>query len=166
MDKYLSKRTFGGPAATTEPPKKKAKTKPVKIEGKTVEQHRRMLGDAVKTNINVEKWGIEARTSMEAIKSLAVFKALVVPNSDFVTPSSFSLSTPAVVAGVRSSSALGEIFGHTKIKGGTRAGSWTADKAYFIFFRLQASSVFGGPCGNEVRSASKCLHHCLEVSCV
>lgn len=111
------------------PSKKKGK-----IGGKTVEQHRRALGDLVKKKITVEKWTVAAHTCMEATTSAEVFSALVVPNAASVVPADFSASTPVVVASVLTSKAIGEIFGHTKIKGGTRLGSWTANKADIVFY--------------------------------
>lgn len=111
------------------PSKKKGR-----IDGKTVQQHRRALGDLVKNQINVEKWTLEATTCMETKTSLEVVKALVVPNATSVVPADFSAETPVVVASVESSKAIGEIFGHSKIKGGTRLGSWIADKADIVFY--------------------------------
>lgn len=137
MDKFLKRKADSVEAPVITPTVKKAKSgskKAGKIDGKTVEQHRRALGDLVKRNISVEKWCIGARTSIETNTSLAVFEALVVPNATSVTPSNFGPSTPVVVVAVQSREDLGEIFGHSKIKGGTRMGSWTADKADIIFF--------------------------------
>ena len=42
--------------------------------------------------------------------------------------------TPVVVASVRRAAAMGEIFGHNKIKGGTRMGSWAANKGELVYF--------------------------------
>lgn len=42
--------------------------------------------------------------------------------------------TPVVVASVRRAAAMGEIFGHNKIKGGTRMGSWAANKGKLVYF--------------------------------
>jgi hypothetical protein len=63
-----------------------------------------------------------------------VFRNLIVPNAADVTPREFDASTPVVVAAVRGSSSAGEIFGKTKITGGTRMGSWSANKMELVFF--------------------------------
>ena len=78
-------------AAGAAPAKKKGK--PAKIGGMTVEQHRRALGDAVKSKISVEKWAVEAKTHC-AITDVdaAVFEALVVPNAAKVTPADFDVT--------------------------------------------------------------------------
>jgi len=118
-----------------QPPAKKAKrAKAGKVAGKTIEQWRRALGNDVKTQIKVEKWAIEARTHCvcQAV-ALEVFEELIVPNAASVIPAEFDSSTPVVVASIASTSAMAEIFGATKIKGGTRMGSWSADKGELVF---------------------------------
>ena len=105
-----------------------------KIQGKTLEQHRRALGDAVKANIQVQKWCVEARTFATTKCAFEVFERLVVPNATSVVPESFTNETPVVVAKIKGTAALGDIFGKSKIQGGTRLGSWSADKADIIFF--------------------------------
>jgi hypothetical protein len=55
-----------------------------KIEGKTLDQHRRALGNEVKSKIQVEKFCVEAKTSIQTKTSLAVFERIVVPNADSV----------------------------------------------------------------------------------
>lgn len=130
-----NKRPLAATAApTTSKPTKKSK--PTKIGGKTVEQHRRALGDAVKGKINVEKWCVAARTHCSiGDVDRAVFEALVRPNAASVTPSTpITAETPVVVAAIHGSAAMGEIFGHSKIKGGTRCGSWTADRGEVVYF--------------------------------
>jgi hypothetical protein len=123
------------PSAAKKPKTSKPKPKQSdKIEGKTLEQHRRALGNEVKSKIQVEKWCVEAKTSIQTKTSLAVFERLVVPNADSVVPALFDKTTPVVVCHVKNTQAMGEIFGHSKIKGGTRMGSWSANKADFIFF--------------------------------
>ena len=102
------------------------------IDGKSLEQHRRTLGDAVKAHISVEKWCIAARTHCSTHCELEVFQSLVVPNADSVTPEEFSEETPVVVAALSRGAA--DVFGSTKLTGGTRMGSWSADKMELVFF--------------------------------
>lgn len=111
------------------------KKKPQRVGGKTVEQHRRALGDAVKARIDVEKWCVAARThAVVPDVDRAVFEALVVPNAADVTPARFDDATPVVVASIRSTAAMGEIFGKSKVSGGTRLGSWAADRGDVLYF--------------------------------
>lgn len=137
MDKFLgiNKRKVTASDVVSEPPNAKrtktTKKTSGKIDGKTIEQHRRALGDQVKRAIKVEKWAVEARTAIESKISLAVFRELVVPHADSVVPPKFDATTPVVVASTKQ---MGEIFGKSKIKGGTRLGSWSADKGDLIFF--------------------------------
>jgi len=104
-----------------------------KVDGKTLEEHRRALGDVCKYNINVEKWCIAARCHCVTTCHPDVWRALVVPNADSVTPAGeFSeLSTPVIVASVSRHANL--IFGATKLTGGTRMGSWHADKMELVY---------------------------------
>lgn len=99
-----------------------------------LEMHRRALGDAVKAKIQVEKWCIGASCHCSTRIALDVFRNLVVPNAADVTPAQFGMDTPVVVASIRGTSSAGEIFGKTKITGGTRMGSWSADKMELVFF--------------------------------
>lgn len=98
------------------------------------EMQRRALGDAVKRSISVEKWCIAARCQCTTHTTLDVFRNLICPNAADVTPATYDGATPVVVASVRGSAAAGEIFGKTKISGGTRLGSWTANKMELVFF--------------------------------
>ena len=93
------------------PEKKKSDPKPkkrrgVKIEGLTVEQHRRALGDQVKSKLRVlggsGNYGIAASCHVNMSCSLAVFRSLVVPNASKVTPAQFDSNTPVVLAQVDS----------------------------------------------------------------
>lgn len=110
---------------------KKSSGKVPKIAGLTLEQHRRALGDMVKSNIHVQKWCIEARTHTKTTMELDVFRELVVPNATKVVPAAFDASTDVVFA---SSNTPGVICGSSKITGGTRLGSWSADVMDFIYF--------------------------------
>ena len=49
-----------------------------------------------------------------------------------VTPATFDASTPVVVPAIQGSASAGEIRGKTKITGGTRMGSWSADKMELV----------------------------------
>lgn len=81
------------------------------------------MGDVVKKNITAEKWAIEARTHCTVQCEPEVFERLVVKNALSVVPADYDDSTPVVVATVTGSDSMGEIFGASKIKGGTRMGS-------------------------------------------
>ncbi|XP_063676054.1 uncharacterized protein LOC134812514 [Bolinopsis microptera] len=101
-----------------------------KIDGNTVEQWRRQLGNSCKANISFEKWTIAARTHFTTDFTLGAFRALIVPNASKVHPADFDSSTPVVTA---SSRKPGVIFGSSKCKGGSRFGSFSAEEAEFIF---------------------------------
>ena len=113
------------------------KSKAGKIDGQTVEQHRRSMGDRVKSKIHVlggkHDWGIAARCHTVLPCSVAVFRALVVPSASKVTPAGFDSKTEVVLAEVNSTQQIAEIFGSTKIRGGTRYGSWSARKMDLVF---------------------------------
>ena len=55
----------------------------------------------------------------------------VMPNSISVTPADFDSDTPVVVA--LATRGASTIFGSTKLTGGTRMGSWTANKMQLIY---------------------------------
>jgi hypothetical protein len=90
----------------------------------------------VKAVIDVGQWCVAARTSctIEGC-NIDVFRALVVPNAKDVTPmhSLFDNETPVVVASVTQGAAT--IFGSTKLTGGARLGSWSADKMELVYFQ-------------------------------
>ena len=116
-------------------PKPKAPSAPKpKAASSGLEMHRRALGDAVKSKIIVEKWCIGASCHCVTHISLDVFRNLVVPNAAEITPATFGADAPVVVASVRGTASAGEIFGKTKITGGTRMGSWSANKMELVFF--------------------------------
>ena len=122
-----------GAAAKKPAPKLKAASK-LKSTSGGYEMQRRALGDAVKANISVEKWCIGARCQCTTSTTLDVFRNLIAPNAAEVTPATFDASTPVVVAAIRGSASAGEIFGKTKITGGTRMGSWSANKMELVYF--------------------------------
>lgn len=138
MVEYQSvKRKLDAPVAAKQikkakKPKKDSKGRP-RIEGKTIEQHRRLLGDCVKSNIEVEKWCIGARTAMSTTIPYGVFDLLIAKNAKTVTPSNYDPTSSVIVAYFDSNSSLCEVFGSSKITGGTRMGSWSADKADVIY---------------------------------
>ena len=88
------------------PQQKPKKQRGGKIDGLTVEQHRRAMGDQVKSKLRVlggtGNYGIAASCHVSMSCSLAVFRSLVVPNATKVTPAQFDSSTPVVLAQVDS----------------------------------------------------------------
>ena len=88
------------------PAPKPKKQRGVKIDGLTVEQHRRAMGDQVKSKLRVlggsGNYGIAASCHVSMSCSLAVFRSLVVPNATKVSPAQFDSSTPVVLAQVDS----------------------------------------------------------------
>merc|ERR1712192_35191 len=119
-------------------PEPKAKTRRGgKIDGLTVEQHRRAMGDQVKSKLRVlggtGNYGIAASCHVSMSCSIEVFRSLVVPNATKVTPAQFDSSTPVVLAQVDSTQQIGQIFGVSKIQDGTRMGSWSASKMDILF---------------------------------
>ena len=113
--------------------KKEAEASGKVIGGMTIEQHRRILGDHVKSKISVEKYTVSARTHCVLTCLMEVFKELVVPNSDEVVPKEFTEETPVVVASVRRAGAE-TIFGKTKIMGGNRMQTWYGYKFDLIYY--------------------------------
>ena len=119
-----------------EPSKSNGQT--VKINGQTVEQHRRSLGDLIKARINCDKYTIAAKTFVATDMDMNVFKALILPAANNqVFPSIFDESSPVIVALLQGSEAVGDAFGKSKIKGGNRMQQWCADRADVIFFPSQ-----------------------------
>ena len=114
----------------TSPKPKKQKVE--KLHGMAVEQHRRKYGDLVKAKISMEKYAIAARTCVVSDMPLDVFQALIVPNAT-VTPSTFDSTTEVVVALLKNAEAVGNAFGHSKIKGGNRMAQLCADRCDVIY---------------------------------
>ncbi|KAL5265813.1 hypothetical protein ACHWQZ_G006494 [Mnemiopsis leidyi] len=104
-----------------------------KIDGNTVEQWRRQLGNSCKANISFENWTIAASTHFSTDFSLGAFRALIVPNASEVHPEDFNESTPVVVARTESTSQAAAIFGSSKITGGSRYKTFKAYHVEFIF---------------------------------
>ena len=72
------------------PAPKKRKESVGKMDGLTLNQHKRMLGDLVKAKLEVaggREYHIKARCHVTTQMSLQVFKALVVPAAACLTPS-------------------------------------------------------------------------------
>lgn len=65
--------------------------------------------------------------------SLELFRTLIVPQAESILPADFDESSPVVVAHIDGSHELGEVFGKTKIKGGNRYSTYTADKMDVVF---------------------------------
>ena len=140
-----SKRSIRTPRMNASTKKRKMKSsgtkKNGKIAGKTLEQHRRAMGNVVKENIKVEKWCIGARTHC-VIKDVEaeVFQKLVLVNASSVVPTFSSdiridelQNIPVLVVSILSTDLIANVFGATKIKGGTRLGSWSADKCEIVY---------------------------------
>ena len=114
-----------------------------KIDGVTVEQHRRSMGDQVKSKLRVlggkGNYGIAANCHVSMSCSVALFRTLVAPNATRIIPAEFDSSTPVVLAQVDSTQQIGKIFGVSKIRDGTRLGSWSASKMDLVFLPKEAS---------------------------
>ena len=123
--------------------KTKKKSQGGKIDGATVEQHRRYMGDQVKSKLRVlggkGNYGIAASCHASMSCSVALFRTLVVPNAAKVTPADFDSSSPVVLAQIDSTEQIGKIFGVSKIRDGTRLGSWSASKMDLVFLPREAS---------------------------
>jgi hypothetical protein len=121
-------------------PKPKPTILPDGSKAPTLEAQRRRLGDAVKGHINFTKWCIDARTHAVVDIDANTFRANIVPHASSVTPAAWDATSPVVVARIEGSTALGEAFGKTKITGGSRMGTWTADVCDVIY-RPQSSKA-------------------------
>jgi hypothetical protein len=121
-------------------PKPKPTILPDGSKAPTLEAERRRLGDAVKGHISFTKWCIDARTHAVVDIDANTFRANIVPHASSVTPAAWDATSPVVVARIEGSTALGEAFGKTKITGGSRMGTWTADVCDVIF-RPQTSKA-------------------------
>jgi len=135
--KKVALKGAGGKATKGKATKGKAAAKGARVDGLTVEQHRRALGDKVKAQITVlggrDNYGIAARCHALLPCSMAVFRALVLPNATKVVPAEFGPETEVVLAQLTSTQQIAAIFGSTKIKGGTRYGSWSATSMDIVF---------------------------------
>mmetsp|Transcript_6854 Transcript_6854/g.9040 ORF Transcript_6854/g.9040 Transcript_6854/m.9040 type:complete len:276 (+) Transcript_6854:59-886(+) len=134
------KRTGSSSASSSAKKRKvtanKSRTGKGKICGLTVEQHRRKLGDKIKSKIQVEKWAIEAKTHVTIDEvHHEVFRKVVLPHATEVIPSDGDpFTAKVVVVTIEGSNSIGEVFGKTKIKGGTKLGSWSANMMDIIYF--------------------------------
>jgi len=99
------------------------------------------MGDTIKKQIQVEKWCIVARTQA-SIKGVEheFFEQLILANTVQCVPKE-GPTAEVVVAHLQGSESIGNAFGASKIKGGTRMGSWAANKADCTYF----------PCSKEMR---------------
>ena len=90
-------------------PAKKKKTG--HIDGMTVEQHRRKLGDQVKSKLKVlggrDAWGIAASCHVVLSCSTQLFRALVLPCAAKVTPGHIGEDTEVVLAEVVGTAQVG-----------------------------------------------------------
>ena len=123
-----------------------------KIGGLTLTQHKRMLGDKVKSQLEVAggsgNWHVKARCHVTTHMTRQAFQAVIVPHVDQVIPTQVDEDTEVghgvdvvtivlfvkvVLAEVNSFEQAAAIFGSTKLKTGTRMGSWGADKMDIVF---------------------------------
>ena len=99
------------------------------------------MGDEVKARLSMEKYCMKADChSVVSDIPLDVFQKLVVPNSASVVPKDFTLNLPVVVASIVGSTAAGEIFGKSKIKGGNRYEQCQMQKAEFVYFPINQTA--------------------------
>ena len=79
--------------------------------------------------------------------SYATFLSNIVPHAASVVPAAAAAGggpPPEVaVARIEGAAACGEAFGHSKIKGGSRMGSWSANRAECVW-RRDAAGGDGG----------------------
>lgn len=103
-----------------------------KVNGLTLTQHQRALGDSIACNLSVQKWAVAADCHTVVKCPLEVFRMLVVPNSGRVVPAAFDESTAVVVATVWGKGAC-NIFGASKLRAGTRMQTWQVSKMQLIY---------------------------------
>ena len=108
-----------------------------KVDGMTLEQQRRRLGNDVSLQISMRKYAIAANTHCTVDMGAATFKQLVVANANSVVPSDWNADTPVVVALMSGSGKIGEAFGKTKITGGNRYENYSASKMEVVYFPAQ-----------------------------
>lgn len=139
-----------GPAS---PPKKKRKPskKSNHVDGFTVEQWRRQLGNGAKKTISFQKWGIHAQTHFTNPFTSEAFRALIVPHADEYYPKDFTANTPVIMASTFSNSKAGDIMGSSKLSGGSRYGSWSATKVDYIYVAAKKELRVWFTMGNESR---------------
>ena len=111
-----------------------SKSKKNKIEGLTLEQHRRKMGDAVKSRLSMEKYCMRADCHATVDMPMEVFKQLVVPHASKLTPDTFTATTPVVVALIKGREAAGEVFGKSKIRGGNKYEQRDMEKCDVVYF--------------------------------
>eukprot|EP00092_Neocalanus_flemingeri_P108632 GFUD01139514.1.p1 GENE.GFUD01139514.1~~GFUD01139514.1.p1 ORF type:complete len:209 (+),score=76.86 GFUD01139514.1:52-627(+) len=129
--------TKGKPAA-----KKKAEGK---IDGLSLTQHRRMLGDQVRDQIEIAggqgNWHIKAKCHVHTQMSMEAFQAVVAPAAACLTPSQFDRNTEVVLAEVRNIDQAATILGSAnKLRKGTRfvhkdgsSSSWEVSTMDIVF---------------------------------
>ena len=131
---------------------KKRKTG-VKIDGLTVTQHKRMLGDQVKDKLMIAggrgNWHIKAQCQVISNMSTQAFKAVVIPHAASVTPDIFDKNTEVVeddedfdnfvnfikvvLVELKNMEQASAIFGCTKLRKGTRMGGWEVNTMDIVF---------------------------------
>ena len=91
-----------------------------KVDGFTVEQWRRQLGNGAKKTITFQKWAIHAQTHFTNPFTSEAFRALIVPHADEYYPKDFTANTPVIMASTFTNRKAGEIMGGSKLNGGSR----------------------------------------------
>eukprot|EP00092_Neocalanus_flemingeri_P040444 GFUD01044045.1.p1 GENE.GFUD01044045.1~~GFUD01044045.1.p1 ORF type:complete len:226 (+),score=93.06 GFUD01044045.1:52-678(+) len=142
-DKRRSKDTENNEAKKGKPAaKKKAEGK---IDGLSLTQHRRMLGDQVRDQIEIAggqgNWHIKAKCHVHTQMSMEAFQAVVAPAAACLTPSQFDRNTEVVLAEVRNMDQAATILGSAnKLRKGTRfvhkdgsSSSWEVSTMDIVF---------------------------------
>lgn len=122
-------------------PRAPAAPRPKKEKPPTAEQLRRAIGDVVKSKIEFTKYTIAARTQCTVNMDARTFELLIKPNASRITPDpnangggAVDLSSAPVVVARLTGSSIGEAFGRTKVTGGSRLGTFTANKCEVIWY--------------------------------
>lgn len=93
-----------------------------KIDGKTVEQHRRAFGDKFKEQINFAKYANTPACNVNIACSVDIFRGLIAPHASKLIPRKFDENTPVVVAELKTPEKVSKVFGH--IGGGMFKGRY------------------------------------------
>jgi hypothetical protein len=125
-------------------PRAPAAPRPKKEKPPTAEQLRRAIGDVVKSKIEFTKYTIAARTQCTVDMDARTFELLIKPNASRITPdpnaSGADLSSAPVVVARLTGGSIGEAFGRTKVTGGSRLGTFTANKCEVIWYPARGTA--------------------------
>lgn len=102
-------------------------------DGRTLEQARRALGDRTKARTNFEKWAVAAETHVTVDMTDELFRLLIAPNAT-VTPPKHGPDTPVVVAEISGFEDGAAIFGASKIRAGSRMGTFSFNRGIVCYF--------------------------------